>query len=250
MSFVLRLPEEQRHRFTTVLGNLIPDDEITAGNIKAHTPDNAIVVAVGDVTSATLLRNGILPDILLVDFATKRGECHDFTAELERYSRANENTFSLERMSVVNPKERISSELWDAIRTCYRELAQARTEGTWPRQGNQTERDQGPGSSNKKIYKNSQQPEQHPKRNVYLIIVQGEEDLGIIPAIIEAPSPVSSRTGRKGADDEGREGIRTLIIYGIPDKGIDIFEPDHEIKQTARDIVKHMEVEHGTGDSI
>jgi len=256
MSFILRLPEGQRHRFDTTLGHLIPDREITQERIEAYIPKDALVVSVGDVTSATLLKHGILPDIAIVDYATKRGECRDFSVELENYVTTRKNTAARERaatlqkLRVPNPKERISSELWDTIKRCYHELVRARTRGS-ARPGEVLPKTfQEPTSSNKKIYKNSQQPSHHPKRNVYLIVVQGEEDLAIIPAIIEAPVAPSSSHELKNMEGQPLEVIRTVIVYGIPDKGIDIFEPDEEIKSTALDIVKHMEVEHGTRDRI
>ena len=256
MSFVLRLPEEQRHRFDTTLGHLIPDGEITQERIKDRIPKDAILVSVGDVTSTTLLRNDILPDIFLVDYATKRGECHDFSVELEDYVRTHENVagmeraFTLRKLRVTNPKERITSEIWDTIRRCYDELVLARTNSLEAHKEAPPEKARGVASSNKKIYKNSREDSHHLKRNVYLIVVQGEEDLGIIPAIIEAPPAASSNIEPKDTKGVAPRTIRTVIIYGIPDKGIDIFEPDGEIKSAALDIVRHMEVEHGTRDSI
>lgn len=256
MSFVLRLPEGQRHRFDTTLGHLIPGGEITQERIEDYIPKGAIVVSVGDVTSATLLKNGILPDIAIVDYATKRGECHDFSVELDNYANMGKNTdiweraFTLQKLRALNPKERISSELWDTIKRCYHELVRTQTHGPARPGEVLPEKSQEPASSNKNIYKNSQQPSHHPKRNIYLIVVQGEEDLAILPAIIEAPVAPSSSDELKNTEGQPLEAIRTVIIYGIPDKGIDIFEPDEEIKNTALDIVRHMEVEHGTRDRI
>ena len=235
MDFVLRLSEEQRHRFHASVGQVIADADITRAVVEEHIPGKAIVVAVGDVTSATLLKIGVQPDIFLVDHSTRRGTCDEFSRELLKYVNEHEHELQLERFKVVNPKERIVSRLWETIRNCYQEVVKRRREvgvvGV---------------SANKKIYKGSQQTAANRTRIIYLIEIQGEEDLGIIPAIIEAPGPRSSQTGTGLEDD----GIRTVIIYGIPDIGIDILEPDEDMRKTAEDIVKHMEVEHGTRDSI
>jgi len=235
MRFLLKLPKEQRERFHTHIGKVIRDSEITRERILSYLNKDAILVVVGDVTSATLLKNNILADIFIIDKTTKRGRYDTFFVQLKKMMlEKKERKLLVEEISVVNPKERISSELWDAIRECYKRILNERFK-----------REEILGldvSSNKKIYKNFQEKgAQHIKR-VYLISVKGEEDLSIIPAIIEAPTSFSSDAQLYEKD------IKTIIVYGIPDIGIDIFETTEEVKKTALDIVKNMEVEHGTAD--
>jgi hypothetical protein len=56
------------------------------------------------------------------------------------------------------------------------------------------------------------------------IFIEGEEDLASLPAILFAP-----------------EGA--LIVYGIPDEGIEVVEANEENKKRVREDLKKMEVE-------
>ncbi len=203
MGKTLRLPQELRQRFAVRLGQVLKGSEITREALQALIPEDTIIVTVGDVTSATLLKLRIRPDICLVDNATLRGPSTEFDDALDEYLDSLEDPPEVETILVSNPKECITSQLWEAVWELYQNIA------------------------NKKIYKSAQTSTAREAEKLSVVTVDGEEDLGIIPAIIEAPPA-------------------TIIIYGIPGLGIDIFEPDEAKKNEARDIVAHMEEEHGT----
>ena len=209
--FMLRLPEEQRSRFDARLGLVLKGGDITAESIRAQIPKAAFVVTVGDMCSATLLDMEIVPDLAIVDNTTRRGSCNLFFTALDAYTSRIGSSPVLGRSDIKNPKECIGSPLWEAVRTGFEQVI-----------------------ANKKIYNDSPRRAVQQRAAMYLIVVQGEEDLAIIPAILEAPTNLAA----------------TVIIYGIPGVGIDIFQPDTGIKETARDIIKRMEVEHGTPDTI
>lgn len=208
---MLRLPEELRSSFDARLGKVLEGKDIRLRTVSELIPPGAVVVTVGDMCSATLLDMGIVPDLAVVDNSTRRGACGDFPAAIDSYTRRTGSTPLSRRQDIENPRERIGSALWKAVREGY-SLAVA----------------------NKKIYNDSPQPADLQRGTMYLIVVQGEEDLAIIPAILEAPA----------------DPTHTVIIYGIPGVGIDIFQPLEGIRETAREIVNRMEVEHGTPDLI
>jgi len=62
-----------------------------------------------------------------------------------------------------------------------------------------------------------------------LIIVEGEEDLSSLPAILLAP-----------------EGV--TIIYGLPDRGIVLIDVTEKEKELVRNVLKRCE-KHGAGDT-
>ena len=59
-----------------------------------------------------------------------------------------------------------------------------------------------------------------------LVLVEGEEDMAAIPAILEA--------------EEG-----TLVLYGIPDRGVGVIPVSRRSKERAWRIVEGMVVEDG-----
>ncbi len=71
-----RLPLHDRARLQTPKGEVLdkrdgPPEDRAVRMIERETPP--LVIAVGDVTSATLIRAGFQPDVCIVDGATKRG---------------------------------------------------------------------------------------------------------------------------------------------------------------------------------
>ncbi|MHA1908488.1 MAG: DUF359 domain-containing protein [Candidatus Thorarchaeota archaeon] len=75
-------------------------EEMVAKRLNKDSPN--CVIAVGDVTSATLIDEGFIPDVCVVDGITKRGEYdREFSAEAEYL--------------VYNPAATIYPEAWSAI---------------------------------------------------------------------------------------------------------------------------------------
>ena len=63
----LLLPEELREELRRVHGELVGEDELE------KKISGRFVISVGDVVTHTLLEHGILPDVAIVDYRTKRG---------------------------------------------------------------------------------------------------------------------------------------------------------------------------------
>ncbi len=130
------LPESLREQLREYIGTLVQEDTLAAALKSAR-----YLIAVGDQVTYTLLKQGITPDLCIVDYHTRRG------------SLSQEAAHALQRLSAVrypvkNPKETITDELWNHIKTLTQQL------------------DSGP----------------------YCIEVEGEEDLASLAAIYLAPT--------------------------------------------------------------
>jgi pantetheine-phosphate adenylyltransferase len=132
------LTEKQKNNFKKPLGKLLH-----------HPPKkpNQTIITVGDITSQNFLKQGIIPNLAIIDLKTKREQQFQSPLELGFDHGGIKD--------VKNPAGTISLELIKAI--------------------------------------------QNPKKS--LILVSGEEDLAVIPAILLSP-------------------LKTVIYYGQPDLGL------------------------------
>ena len=96
----LVLPEKLRNRLKRVYGKIVEE-----GEIKSHV-DEKFIICVGDVVTYTLLKNGIKPDIAIVDYKTMRKN-----VDFEIIKKFGDAVFS-----VKNPAGRITQELWNTIK--------------------------------------------------------------------------------------------------------------------------------------
>ena len=94
-----RVPEDKREIFKECLGSELKESEL----IKHK---DSKIIAVGDVVSLTMRRNGIRPILSVYDGYTERHEMTDFAALVERE----------EKEVVANPAGTITDELDDAVR--------------------------------------------------------------------------------------------------------------------------------------
>ncbi len=101
------LPDSNRGALKTPKGDVYSTsdgrpEEMVAKRLDDETP--ICVIAVGDVTSSTLIDEGFVPDVCVVDGITKRGTFDkEFSAEVE--------------YTVYNPAATIYPEAWSAMNT-------------------------------------------------------------------------------------------------------------------------------------
>ncbi|WP_321505346.1 GTP-dependent dephospho-CoA kinase family protein [uncultured Methanoregula sp.] len=158
---MLTLPEEHRRLFKEPFGELHHEIEEILPRLAGH-----MVCAVGDVVTHNLQKNGIVPDVAVVDGYTMRSPC----------SRMPDVTGSC--ITVKNPAGTLTSELIAAL-------------------------DQAIAS---------------PPTT---IVVDGEEDLAVIPMVIAAP-------------------IGAIVLYGQPHEGVVFRTVTPEAKETAKKFLKHF----------
>ena len=93
------LPEKKRDELRKPIGEVVK--KIEKGEIKGR------IVCVGDMVTITLKREGIEPDIAIVDYMIER----------KKYKG---NKFQADKIiKVRNPAGKITRELWNAIATAY-----------------------------------------------------------------------------------------------------------------------------------
>lgn len=183
---ILILPNSLRNSLVEPIGTLFVEQNNNSPE-KQLQPllanfENLIVV-VGDVVTDSLLSIGIFPNIAIIDNHTLRGEYkgNDFT--------------DYKKLKINNPPATITYNSWKAINNLYesfKEDVKSRKNDLF--------------SHSKKI-------------NTIIVVVDGEEDLLVIPCIIEAP-------------------IGSLILYGQPNKGIVVITVSEELKQSTIALVK------------
>ncbi len=130
------------------------------------------LITVGDITTFNLLKEGIIPDVSVIDNRTKRGPISDNVIHGILHPKFNQVT-------IENPPGMLTKELIDALSKAI--------ESDIPTQ----------------------------------IIVQGEEDLAALPAILLAPEP-------------------SVVIYGFPEKGAVLVKVTDSKKKEIKDILDRM----------
>jgi uncharacterized protein (UPF0218 family) len=157
-----RLPDRHRDAFREPFGILFSDLRDALGMLEGRH-----VYSVGDVVTHNLLRNGISPDVAIIDGYTQRVPCNRTPILLAP------------RLVVENPAGMITPALIEAI--CYAVA--------------------------------------HPP---VLIYVEGEEDLAVIPLVMEAP-------------------LDSAVLYGQPGEGVVIRIVDEAAKEQAHDFLTLFE---------
>ena len=80
-------------------------------DIKKEISGCKILVTVGDVVTLDLLEIGILPDISVIDYMTKRMPLAEVKTRFQKYSQPE--------LTVKNPAGEITASLWAAIKDGY-----------------------------------------------------------------------------------------------------------------------------------
>ncbi|KAA0001793.1 MAG: DUF359 domain-containing protein [Thermoplasmata archaeon] len=99
------LPKEKREELRKPLGEVIDEETLKKREIKGK------IVTIGDKVTLTLKKNGIQPDMAIIDYKIERKEC----SKEEKQVLSNGKRI----IKVKNPAGKITSELWNAVATGY-----------------------------------------------------------------------------------------------------------------------------------
>ncbi len=102
----MRLPEHLRERLRRPWGRVFPSMREALEHVRSLRPVR--IVAVGDRVTATLLEEGVRPDVCVVDFRTLR-------SPLPGEERRRVEELDLPERRVSNPAGTISRELWESF---------------------------------------------------------------------------------------------------------------------------------------
>ncbi len=105
-----RLPDDLKNTLKGYIGNLVDEPELLKLLKKEKN-----VVSVGDKVTYTLLKHGITPILCIVDFKLQR---KSYPLEMKTFI----NKFRATRLHIKNPPGTITDELWDAIKTVFKNL--------------------------------------------------------------------------------------------------------------------------------
>ena len=162
-----KLPGRLRKELSSPIGELFLDEEISAAKLYEHLEDAIAIVAVGDLTTETLLGLGVRLDVYVVDGREKR---HVRTLPVGNYQT---------KYHVTNSSGTLSDESILAITST----------------------------------RMAEKP--------VMIIVDGEEDLLVLPFVATYPD-------------------KSYILYGQPNEGIVSISVDGEKRMYARSILREM----------
>lgn len=180
----LILPDFLRKELAKPKGKLYNEqnpEKTVIANIKKLKP--VITIAVGDVCTASIISQNFYPDIIIIDYKTKRKQITEF---YENESTFNEkiNKNYREKISIKNPQATIQANSWISIKNIIKESI-----------------------SSKKRFQ---------------IIVEGEEDLLVLPCVLESPN-------------------NSIVLYGQPDEGIVEIFVNHNIKKEFQALVSKFQ---------
>jgi uncharacterized protein (UPF0218 family) len=111
----LELPIKYRAVLKDPLGEVVSEDDI-GEELRGFEK----IVTVGDLCSLTLYERNIIPDIAVVDFATRRGDVGDKREIIRKIGQSVIN--------VNNPPGVITRDLWDAVESAYKSQVPVRIE--------------------------------------------------------------------------------------------------------------------------
>ena len=170
MITILILPEKLRKRLKKPLGTLIAgnfDETVKRFREILAKEKPARLIAVGDAVSESLMKNGVFPDVFIIDNKVMRKEITPlkFGAERTLYAK--------------NPAGTISKEAWEKIKNALNSDLQTK------------------------------------------IIIDGEEDLLALPAVLFAPE-------------------KSFVVYGQPREGMVVIKVTEEKRREVKSIIDEM----------
>ena len=142
-----------------------------------------MVISVGDVVTESLLRVGFEPDVKIIDFRSRRQEIkddHGLLADYRRYFNPRKSAF-YQRQSLINNPGTINIDTALKINSAIKSFI-LKGKKSW-------------------------------------IVVEGEEDLLALPAVLFAP-------------------LHSVVLYGQMDLGVIVVEVTEEKKREVEEIVK------------
>ena len=101
------MPDELRHELGAPIGKILTSIE----DISNEIVGSKFTVTVGDIVTLDLLEAGIIPDISIIDYKTKR---MPMDQAKERFYK-----FSQPESFVNNPEGQITRDMWNAIKDGY-----------------------------------------------------------------------------------------------------------------------------------
>lgn len=165
-----KLTDELRQDMKTIFGNQVMPDEV-------NEIGKNFIITVGDMVTASFLEQGIIPDVAIFDYKTKRTSCN----MIDKYISLLNPTMKC----VVNPPGELTIESLEAVLDAI------------------------------STSKSAVQPLQ--------IMVVGEEDLLVIPALMFAPE-------------------KSYVIYGVPDVGMYAIEMSTYYKILGMNMLFSMDI--------
>lgn len=171
---MLRLKEEERGVFKKPFGELHSSIIELKKTLQKYKNKQQLIISIGDATTINLLKEGIKPDIGIID------------NQIERVRSPLDNQFGYDhvQLNANNPPGTITTELYKTIKKAISLYL-----------------------SGFKI----------------LIVVEGEEDLAVMPCVITAPPG-------------------TVVLYGQPGEGVVLCEVD-KFKDKIKDLEDKFEGE-------
>ncbi len=170
---MLILKKETRSELKKPFGKLCLSIKDLKEHLKKLKKENRLIISIGDATTINLQREGITPDMGIIDNKIERkNSIHN-----------NEIIYADLELKAENPPGTITPKLWDTIEKGFHLI-------------------------------------ENPGKQV-LIVVEGEEDLAVIPSAILAPP---------GA----------VILYGQPGEGVVFCEVD-KMKNKAKKLIEKFE---------
>ena len=170
---VLILKDDGRSEFKKPFGQLYPSIKDLRDILEKDKRNSNLIISIGDVTTLNLQKEGIIPDMGIID------------NRIERKNSEFEHTLNYDKIQLdaENPAGTLTEDLWNVIKEGFQCIKES-------------------------------------KSNI-LIVVDGEEDLAVIPSVIEAP---------KGS----------VVIYGQPGEGVVFCEID-KVKNQAVNLLEQFE---------
>lgn len=104
----MKLPEDKRHLFKRPVGKLFRNSKDAFDYLGSI--DYEKIITVGDVVSSDFLRNDFEPDMVVVDYSTKRSPADKKDIEIIK-------NYSVPEINVKNPAGHITEDLWEIIET-------------------------------------------------------------------------------------------------------------------------------------
>lgn len=105
---MLTLPDSLRARLREPFGPVLSGEEAVK-----RLADRAVVAAVGDITTLTLLEADVTPRLMVVDHVTKRTDA----APAALRERLADDRFNI--VNVENPAATVTDALWEAVARAY-----------------------------------------------------------------------------------------------------------------------------------
>lgn len=116
ISLDLGLPESLREKLARPAGSVSSED-----GLSERLAGCGRLISVGDMVTVTLVKNGLIPDIAVIDYRTRRGPC-------DRKSREILSGMQSETVRVENPAGVITADLWNAIARAMRHTSKTKIE--------------------------------------------------------------------------------------------------------------------------